>query len=233
MLAHSFVSFLLARRTLYVPRSTMASRRERSIKNWHSFFTTCINRTLDFKLFKEAARKQASKSPLDSIGVLQAWAATHDNGFIVRPRLMKYFEQMLHLHFFSDADALKYVHSTFRETIESQDKYLVNSSEPKKEWKQTIEAAILERITYQMMNFRSATVAADDRVPDVRICKPLISLLAAFTDALKSSGEPVGPTWEIANELGGFVIAYINDLSLVGLLLCEAGGPPKGTAVYL
>ena len=209
----------------------MGSKRERTVEDWHSFFARCVNSTLDFKDFKDGVREQASKSPLDSIGLLQAWAAIHDNGFIIQPRLMKYFEQMLHLHLFSDADALKYIHSTFKETIENQDRYLVKSVDSKIEWKQTIEAAILERITYQMVNFRSATVAAEDRVPDVRICKPLISLLAAFADFLKDAGDLVGPAWEIANELGNFIIAYINDLSLVGLLLCEDGGPPKGMAL--
>ena len=211
----------------------MDSKREKGVKEWHDFFTVCVNRTLDFKLFKDAVQKQASRTPLDPIGVLQAWAATHDHGFIVQPRLMKYFEQMLHLNLFSDADALRYIYSTFKETIDDQDKYLVKPADSKKEWKQTIEGAILERITYQMVNFRSATVATGDRTPDIRICKPLMSLLAAFTDASKDTGELVGPAWEIANELGNFVIAYINDLSLVGLLLCEEGGPPKGITLLL
>ena len=195
-----------------------ASRRDKRILAWKNFFRDCLVKSLDFKHFETTVRKQNLKANLDGVGVITAWAHAHDGATNVRPRQMVYFEQMLQSRIFSDADALFFVLNSFKNTIANQDEYLIKVGAAKGEWKQTLEGAILERLAYQMVNFRSATVAEGDRLPDMRAFKPLMALLFSFVELLEASVPLHGPAMEIANELGKFVAAYINDLSLLGLL---------------
>lgn len=198
------------------------------LQQWQNFFARSLQRNLDLKPYNEALRRQSSRSYLKGLSVLKAWAAIQDRGFVVKPRYMRYFESLLHLHIITDEDALSFVAINFKETIGTQDKLLIMSGVAKGEYKPTIEAAMLERLAYQMVNFRGATVPLGDRIPSIRILKPLVSLLSAFHQALGGSAPLNGPALEIAIELGKFVAAYINDLSLLGLLDCENGGPPQG-----
>ena len=206
----------------------MAPRQPLDIEQWQRFFDFCLRRNLDLKSFREALQVQSSKYPLNGVGVIKAWASHPDKGLAIRPRYLKYFEQLLHSHIITDEDGLVYVLRDFKDTIAGQGLLLVESGSAKGEHRPTIEAAILERLAYQMVNFRVATVPPGDRMPSMRAFKPLIQLLSATSEVLAGSTPLTGPVLEIANELGKFVIAYINDLSLLGLLTYDNGGPPKG-----
>ena len=207
----------------------MAPQQPENVEQWQRFFSSCLRENLDVKTFREALRRQCSKHPLSGVDTLRAWATNQHRGFAIRPRYLQYLEQLLHSRTITDEDGLLFVLRNFRETIATQNMLLVESGNAKDGYKPTVEAAILERLAYQMVNFRIATVPHGDRVPSMRAFKPLVVLLSTFNEALASSAPLTGPALEIANELGKFVAAYINDLSLLGLLTFDNGGPPKGT----
>jgi hypothetical protein len=201
---------------------------ERKLTEWRNFFSQCMKSALDFTTFQKRLELHASRVPSDGVRILEAWALAHADGLGIMARLMRYFELMLQSHVISDDDALKFVLGKMQHTIAEPDQYLIKSGSAQGEWKPTIEAAILERIAYQMVNFRASTVEAGDRLPDLRMFKPLIALVSIFTTLATSHTTLNGPALEIGTELGKLVVAYMNDLSLVGLANCDNGRPPKG-----
>ena len=206
----------------------MASVPSKESQQWHRFFAACLQHNLNLKSFTQALNKQSSKCPSTGVRVLGAWAGNQSRGFVIRPRYMKYFETLLHSHLVTDEDAILFVLQNFRATIASQNESMILSEGASEDYKPTVEAAVLERLAYQMVNFRIATVPFGDRTPTIRILNPLMALLSAFNENFDGSAPLGGPALEIALELGRFVAAYLNDLSLLGLLTCDNGSPPKG-----
>ena len=207
----------------------MASQQSNALESWRNFFGTCLLYNLNLKEFKVSLKKQLLLHPLRSSHIIEAWAANHDRGFAVRSRYLQHFESLLHCRVITDEDALVYVLRHFNATIASENESHIVPSTIDQSLKSTIEAAILERMAYQMVNFRLATVSDGDKAPSIRMFRPLIMLVSAFTDTLASSASLNRAALEIANELGKLVAAYINDLSLLGLLTCDGGAPPQGS----
>ena len=209
----------------------MADRQEKVFNDWKEFFEQCMSKGLDYNGFHDVTRKQASKSPLHGLGVLQAWAAGHQRGFVVQPRQMNYFEQMLQMRIFSDVDALRFILNRLKTTLSQQNEYLIKSGSCKGEWRQTIEASMLSRLCFQMVHYRGLIVHTRDRTPDVRMCRPLVTLMAAFLGILGNISPLIGPASEIGHELGKYIGAYINDLAKIGLLTSQNNRPIKCTYI--
>ena len=215
---------------------TMGTSKEELIEDWREFLEKASTSTpescKDDWAFIKSIRKKFNESPIGGIGLLAAWAANRPACFRrVWPFLMRDFEVLSRIHMFSDVDVLTYVQERIKDVLENQDRYVYraqfNPEKWKGEWVETIEAAVLERSAWRMVNCRSETVRPGDRVPDIQICKPLIRLVIAFTDIVERIGTIEGPSLEIGTELGKFVAAYMNDLAIVGLLTSDNGRPPK------
>ena len=204
----------------------MRVTKQEQIQDWTKFLH---HETLryDEQKFEKALRKNFAASPLNGLGILAAWAPLRPGFRRINPLFMTCFEQLSNLHLFSDVDVLSFVAQRLKDVLENQERYHVKSGCYKGMWKDTIEAAVLERSAWRMVNCRDLTVAPGDRLPDVRICKPLVRLVVLFTELLEGSSTIEGPALEIGTELGKFVAAYMHNLSLVGLLTCDDGRPPK------
>ena len=204
----------------------MGITKEERIQDWTEFLQ---HETLRYeeRKFENAVRKKFAFSPLNGLGILEAWAPLRPSFRRINPLFMAYFEQLSDLRLFSDVDVLNFVSQRIGDVLENQDDYHVKTGCYKGMWKDTVEAAVLERSAWRMVNCRDLTVAPGDRLPDVRICKPLIRLVVAFTELLEGASTIAGPALEIGTELGKFVAAYMHNLSLVGLLTCDDGRPPK------
>lgn len=207
----------------------MTTKQQHNTSEWRKFLADSMQHGLNIKPFKQSLPPQASRYPLDGVHVIEAWAASQDTGFAIRPRYLKYLEAMLHSHIFTDDDALLYILERIEVIITSHERYLIKTGSAHGEWRPTIEAAILERLAFQMTNFRAATVSVGDRLPDMRILKPLMTLLSVFTALLANSVPLGGSVLDLATELGKFVASYMNDLALVGLLSSDDGRPSKGS----
>ena len=206
----------------------MASEPSKELQQWDRFFLFSLQQNLNLKDFRAALQTQSARCPLRGTKLIETWAGSRDRGSVVRPRYMKYFETLLHAHLVTDEDAILYVLRNFKKSVEYQEEQMLLLGDVPTDYRLPIEAAILERLAYQLVNFRVATVPPGDRVPSIRIFKPLISLLFAYVEELSGSAPLSGPALEIAQELGKFVAAYINDLSLLGLLTSHDGGVPIG-----
>ena len=182
---------------------------------------------------RDSVRQQAINLlhavPLDGTEILEAWSSIESSQLVTAPRSMQIFEELLHARIISDADVLIFVHQRIGDTITESTKYIIKTGSAQGEWRPTVEAAVLERTAYQMVNYREFTVEAGDRVPDLRIFKPLMALLSLINSILTPLIPlSAGPAVEIATELGKFIAAYINDLSLIGLSTSDDRKPPKG-----
>lgn len=193
---------------------------------WIDFFSKCMRERVDFPVFLNQTRELFHNAPLDGRSIFRAWARQRNTGKKIRDRLLVYFEQLLQGRWFTDADVLYGAIELLKENATIYHQYAAsNSSE---EWKQTTEAAVLERLAYQMEHFRDLMVDPTDRLPDIRMCKPLNMFLASFTKIMEGTNTFLGPASEIATATTKLIIVYINNLSKLGILTCSDGGPPKG-----
>lgn len=213
----------------------MESTRELLIRNsrivkWRQFFDSKAFPGTEFKEIKDDAVSLIHTVSLDGVGVLEAWSSISWPQLITKSRSMCIFEGLLQSHIITDADVLNFVHGRIVKTLENSNAYLIKTGSAQGEWLPTVEAAILERAAYQMVNYRGYTVENGDRLPDLRILRPLMSLLSTMNSILAPL-MPIsaGPAFEISIEFGKFVAAYMNDLSLVGLATCDNGRPPECT----
>lgn len=179
---------------------------------------------VDFSRFPRELSRQNTQVTLNGFSVYECWARQHKGGLRVRDRLLCYFELLLQSGVVTDADVIRCLCSSLEKTIAAQQSYEL----PSGRWKQTLEAAVLERMSFQMINRKIRSNGPADRIPSLGISEPLILLLSRFCKACDSFGTLVGPLLEIGNALGEYVAAYITDLSKVGLLTSKEGGPPKG-----
>lgn len=215
------------------PTRDLVVRNSRIVK-WRQFFDSKAWPGTEFKDIKDEAVRLIRTVLLDGVGILEAWSSISWPQFITKPRSMCIFEGLLHSHIITDADVLEFVHSRIAKTLEDSNSYLIKTGTAQGEWRPTIEAAILERIAYQMVNYRGHTVGTGDRLPDLRILRPLISLLSTMNFLLAPLVPmSAGPAFEISTEFGKFIAAYMNDLSLVGLTTCDDGRPPESMEIVL
>ena len=202
------------------------------IAKWKNFFDKKSLPGIEQDLVRQQAIDLLHSVALDGADILEAWSSIESLQLVTASRSMQIFEELLHARIISDADVLIFVRRRVGDTIAESTKYLVKTGSAQGEWRPTVEAAVLERLAYQMVNYRESTVEAGDRAPDLQIFKPLMALLSIMTSILTPLVPlSAGPAVEIATELGKFIAAYINDLSLVGLSTSDDGKPPKGKII--
>ena len=202
----------------------MASKNVQRISAWEAFFSRCMRDHVDFSEFPKELSRQNSQVALNGFSVYGCWARQHKGGLRVRERLLCYFELLLQSGVITDADVMQCLCLSLETTIAAQQSYAL----PSGGWKQTLEAAVLERMSFQMINRKVRSNGPADRIPSLGISEPLVLLLSRFCKACDSFNTLVGPPLEIGNALGEYVAAYITDLSKVGLLTSKQGRPPKG-----
>ena len=193
------------------------------IENWKAFFSRCMRDHVEFVDFPQELSLQSVRSPLGGRFIYQAWVQQRHSNTRIQDRLLCYFELLLRSGVLTDAEVLGCILRDFEKTGELGEKGIKDQSG------QTIEAAVLDRLSFQMMQRRTIVATASERVATLRVAKPLITLLSTFTQTLEHLVPLEGPFLEIGNALGQYVGAYINDLSKIGLLTSKDGGPPKGT----
>jgi hypothetical protein len=214
----------------------MASKKAQATKKWEDFVSDCLKNSVDFGPFRDAVLRLYSEDPLGGQAIFTAWAKQHKHvDATIRTRLLCYFEQLIQSRKVNDAEVLTSVAEMLKTSLVNQDMYVATWTYTthtgvqriEKGWKETVEAAALTRLTFQMINHRDLAVDLGDRRPDLQICRPLIACLSIFNDSLAGVNPLIGPGLEIGNALGNYLVAFIHDLSVVGLLTCENGGPPK------
>jgi hypothetical protein len=198
------------------------------VELWHHLIKRNLRENTSFKAFEANVLRLLLKSPLDGSGILDAWAASHDGGFTIRPRQIKYFETLLQLKLFTHADVLLRVITTAPGMIFAAEHFLIKSGAAKGEYRQCLEAVMLERLTYQLLQMRDLQGTSHDRTFNYRTQRPLLALVSAFVQAMGTMNLIEGPALAIGMELGKYVGVFINDLSIAGILTSEDGGPPKG-----
>lgn len=214
--------------------ANMANKRESKVQEWQMFFRDCLKKNIAFELFDGKVKQQASKVSLDGGGIVEGWAGAHDGWYTVRARQARYFEQLRASKTISDVDTLRYISRTLEKTVTGQESYLIKSGCQRGEWKQCIEAVMLEQLVInQMGRNRTEAIAVKNRLQILRGFKPLISLLSAFTTAVGTMTIPVGPSLAIGNALARYTVAYINELAMAGVLTSEGGSAPEGTFLAL
>ena len=205
----------------------MRDTTEDRVEGWSRFIEKETKGDWGEDTFLKAARRRLEDSPISGTDILTAWTSLRPPFRRVDPFLMRKFELLSYSHLFTDVDVLVYVRRHIRDVLSNLDSYVYKPDKVKGEWTETVEAAMLERSAWRMVNLRHENVKAGDRVPDARICKPLIQLVATFTECAEGLGAIQGPALEIGTELGKFIAAYMNDLNIVGLLTIDNGHPPK------
>ncbi|MCJ1414605.1 mediator complex subunit [Xylographa parallela] len=191
------------------------------IENWKAFFSRCMRDHVEFVDFPQELSLQSVRSPLGGRFIYQAWVQQRHSNTRIQDRLLCYFELLLRSGVLTDAEVLGCILRDFEKTGELGEKGIKDQSG------QTTEAAVLDRLSFQMMQRRTIVATASERVATLRVAKPLITLLSTFTQTLEHLVPLEGPFLEIGNALGQYVGAYINDLSKIGLLTSKDGGPPK------
>ena len=177
---------------------------------------------VDFDQFPQELERQSAQSPLDGQSIYQAWVQQRTNGVRVRERLLCYFELLLQSGVVTDAEVLTCILREFKSGVDFE------SHGPNYQMTQSTVAAVLDRLSFQMIQRRNIVATDSERISVFRIAKPLIVLVSTFTKALEHLTPLAGPYLEIGNALGQYVGAYINDLSKVGLLTSRDGRPSKG-----
>ena len=205
----------------------MSSKEEKQVQEWDTFFTRCMRDHVDFNAFPKEVDKLYNRTPLPDQSIFEAWARQRNGGTHVRDRLLCYFELMVQSGILTDTGVLRCISLSLKATIVSQEKAAPRTRPPK----QTIEATVIERLTFQMIQRVDTNTTTATRIATLRVAKPLIVLLSRFTAILEGVATLTGPALDIGNALGQYVGAYINELSRFGLLTCSSGGPPKGISL--
>ncbi|MCJ1244419.1 mediator complex subunit [Trapelia coarctata] len=201
----------------------MASKNVQKIQDWEAFFSRCMRDHVDFPIFQKELSRRNGQVPLNGRLIYECWAREHKGGLRVRDRLLCYFELLLQSGVVTNADVIQSLCLSLETTIASQESYQL----PSGGWRQTLGAAVLERMAFQMTNRKVRPSGPADRIASLSISKPLVLLLSRFCKACGSSNTLIGPPLEIGNALGQYVAAYITELSKVGLLTSRDGAPPK------
>ena len=205
-----------------------SSKNSQTIEDWEAFFSRCMRHHADFSIFKKELSRQIARVPLNGRLIYKCWARHHKGGLRVSDRLLCYLEVLLQSGVVTDADLVQNLCLSLETTIAAQRSFQL----PSGGWKQTLEAAVLERMSFQMTNRKVRPDGAADRIASISISKPLVLLLSRFCKACDNSDSLIGPPLEIGNALGQYIAAYITDLSKVGLLTSRDGGPPKGKWLF-
>lgn len=200
------------------------AKRDTIVEQWHHLIRRSLRENTSFKAFEGAVLRLLLKNSLDGPGVLEAWVAAHDGGFTVRPRQIKYFEQLLQLRLFTHAEVLQRVTATAPATIFAADHLLIKTGAAKGEYRQCLEAVMLERLAYHLLHMREVPGASRDRTFSYRTQRPLLALVTTIVGTMNLLD---GPALAIGTELGKYVGVFINDLSITGILASEDGSPPK------
>lgn len=201
-----------------------SSKNVQNIHDWEAFFSRCMRDHVDFPIFQKELSRRNGQIPLQGHLIYECWARQHKGGLRVRDRLLCYFELLLQSGVLNDADVIQSLCLSLETTIAAQQSYQL----PSGGWKQTLEAAVLERMCFQMTNRKVRANGPADRIATLSIAKPLVLLLFRFCKVCDSFVTLIGSPLEIGNALGQYIAAYITDLSKVGLLTSRDGGPPKG-----
>lgn len=204
------------------------TRRQASIAKWHHLIGQSLKENRCFKSFEASALRLLYHSPLDGAGIIEAWRATHDGGFTVRHRQVKYFELLLQLKLFSHAEVLRRTAETLSTTIFDAERYLIKSGPAKGEYRQCLEAVMLERLAYNLLHLRHLQASNMDRMSNYRTQRPLLAVITTFVQAMGSMHVLEGPALAIGTELARYLGVFINDLSITGILVSEQNAPPKG-----
>ena len=201
----------------------MLAKDVEKIENWKAFFSRCMRDHIEFSKFLQELSQQSGRSPLGGRLIYQAWAQQRHSSSRIQDRSFCYFELLLQSGVLTDAEVLGCILQGFKKTGElGEDRFNGQS-------RQTSEAAVLDRLSFQMIQRRAIVTTASERVDTLRVAKPLITLVSTFTQTLEHLIPLEGPALEFGNALGQYIGAYINDLSKVGLLTSKDGGPPSGT----
>ncbi|MCJ1383049.1 mediator complex subunit [Xylographa soralifera] len=199
----------------------MLAKDVEKIENWKAFFSRCMRDHIEFGEFPQELSQQSIRSPLGGRFIYQAWVQQRRSSARIQDRLLCYFELLSQSGVLTDAEVLGCILRDFKKTGELGENGLDDQS------RQTTEAAVLDRLSFQVIQRRTVVTTASERVNTLRVAKPLITLMSTFTQTLEHLVPLDGPFLEIGNALGQYIGAYINDLSKVGLLTSKDGGPPK------
>ncbi|MCJ1283854.1 mediator complex subunit [Xylographa opegraphella] len=199
----------------------MLAKDVEKIENWRVFFSRCMLDHLEFGKFPHELRAQSVRSPLSGRFIYQAWIQQRHGSARLQDRLLCYFELLLQGGVLTDAEVLGSIARDFNKIGAFGENGLNDHAG------RSTEAAVLDRLSFQMIQRRAIVTAASERIDTLHVAKPLISLLSTFTQTLEHLIPLEGPFLEIGNALGQYVGAYINELSKVGLLTSKDGGPPK------
>lgn len=195
------------------------------IEDWNAFFSRCMREHVRFDSFPEELCKQKLRAPVVGQLIFEAWARQRHGSVRIRERLLCYFELLVQDGCLTDAEVLQCLRQCFVDTSRTNSsKYLSRSGQ----WKQTTEAAVLDRLSFQTMQRRTAIIKFSGRTAIIRAAKPLVGLLSDFVKAYEDISLLSGPELEIGNALGQYVGVYVNELSKFGLLTCRNGKAPKG-----
>ena len=206
----------------------MARKQRLKELEWQAFFEQCLENAVGFEEFATKFEEKRSSSSLNGDGYLEAWAYAHDGACMVRARQVKYLEQLMRSGALRDSDALKFVAERLEATISAQDSFIIKLGPMKGEWKQCVEAVILEQLAYHMVQCHVTATTSQSRLLAMRAYTPLMSLISLFTRTVGSLSILAGPALAIGTELAKYVLAYINELHILGILNTSNGKPPKG-----
>ncbi|MCJ1401714.1 mediator complex subunit [Xylographa trunciseda] len=196
------------------------------IADWDTFFSKCMLDHVEFEKFPHELSQQSVRSPLGGRFIYQAWAQQRHSSARIRDRLLCYFELLLQSGVLNDAEVLGCILRDFKKIVH------LGENGPNYRSRQTTEAAVLDRLSFQIIQRRTIVATASERIDTLRTAKPLITLVSTFTQTLEHLAPIEGPFLEIGNALGQYIGAYINDLSKVGLLTSRDGGPPKDLKIW-
>jgi hypothetical protein len=206
----------------------MATKHDLKVAEWHAYFARCLSEDIDKARFDGETTRLSSKAPLAGVGILEAWAKVHDGGFTIRPRLIKCLRYLYDLSRVTAADGLMYVHTTLESTVVSQDDYQMQHGHTKGEWRQCIEAILLQQLALHAGRSLNTESTSNDRLRTMRTYKPLLGLITLYNSIASGISLLDGPVLAIGNALGKYVLVYINALHSTGYLESDNGSAPAG-----
>ena len=195
-------------------------------QDWANFLDAQIDKSLDGYVFYRAVEQHARDSPIDGLSILAAWASLRSTAFRrVSPTHLRILELLSCLY--TDIDVIHYTAKRIAAIVRSPEAYIYKPNKLKGEWIEPVEAAMLERAAWRMVNLRDKDATPDDRVPAVQILKPLITLVHTFNVCVTERGGAHGPSLAIGIELGKYLFAYMHELAQIELTISDNGRPPK------
>lgn len=175
-----------------------------------------------------------STAPMYGRSIFRIWSKQHV-GVVIEPGLLLCFDRLLASTAVTETDVLNELVDMIQRRLMDMASYeytkvycKIGQTRTETACMESIEAAVLNRMTAHSNRRRTMLSIPQDRVAVIRAFSSLVALMSCFNECVPVGTILNGFQLEIANAVGSFIAAHMNDLSLANLLTCNDGHPPPG-----